>query len=192
MQPMRTEEVTIWSLEMRGPEQLRAVRAPGAGLTVRRAELPSPELSRFFYTAIGGDWYWIDRLSWDYEDWMRWVARRGHETWTAWLQGAPAGYFELGPKEAGSIEIAFFGLLAAFTGRRLGGHLLTCAAERAWARGAQRVWLHTCSLDAPHALANYEARGFRRFSEETRVVRVPEAPPGPWPGARSGPTRAAS
>ncbi len=26
-----------------------------------------PELNRFFYKAIGGDWYWIDRLPWTYE-----------------------------------------------------------------------------------------------------------------------------
>ena len=29
--------------------------------------------------------------------------------------------------------------------------------------GAQRVWLHTCNLDGPHALANYQKRGFRIY-----------------------------
>jgi len=31
--------------------------------------------------------------------------------------------------------------------------------------GASRVWLHTCTLDHPSALANYKARGFRIFKE---------------------------
>jgi hypothetical protein len=26
-----------------------------------------------------------------------------------------------------------------------------------------RVWVHTCTLDGPHALANYEARGLERY-----------------------------
>jgi hypothetical protein len=35
-----------------------------------------------------------------------------------------------------------------------------------WDRGAERVWLHTCSLDSPAALPSYERRGFRRYHEE--------------------------
>jgi hypothetical protein len=32
-------------------------------LDIRRAEVPSPELSRFLYTAVGSDWCWHERLS---------------------------------------------------------------------------------------------------------------------------------
>jgi hypothetical protein len=28
------------------------------------------------------------------------------------------------------------------------------------------VWVHTCTLDAPTALANYQARGLRIYKEE--------------------------
>ena len=31
-----------------------------------------------------------------------------------------------------------------------------------------RVWLHTCTLDSPQALPNYEARGMRIFKRERR------------------------
>jgi hypothetical protein len=48
----------------------------------------------------------------------------------------------------------------------LGGSLLTHAVEEAWKLGAGRVWLHTCTLDSPHALPNYRARGFRDFRTE--------------------------
>jgi hypothetical protein len=30
-----------------------------------------------------------------------------------------------------------------------------------------RVWLHTCTKDHPHALSNYQARGFQVFRTET-------------------------
>jgi ribosomal protein S18 acetylase RimI-like enzyme len=77
----------------------------------------------------------------------------------------PAGYFELKREASGAIEIAYFGLLPSAIGRALGKHLLTLAVEHAWRERPSRVWLHTSSLDHPHALGNYMKRGFR-------IVRV--------------------
>jgi hypothetical protein len=48
----------------------------------------------------------------------------------------------------------------------------------------RRVWLHTCSLDHPAALANYQARGFRIFDTVERLEEVPDGPLEPWPGAQ--------
>ena len=61
------------------------------------------------------------------------------------------------------MEVASFGVLPQFIGRGLGGLLLTAALERAWEEGTRRVWLHTCSWDHPHALANYKARGLEVY-----------------------------
>jgi hypothetical protein len=44
--------------------------------------------------------------------------------------------------------------------------------------------VHTCSLDHPSALANYQARGFEVFEVETVPQDLPDLPPGPWPGAK--------
>jgi GNAT superfamily N-acetyltransferase len=78
-----------------------------------------------------------------------------------------SGYAELDPAQLpASIEISNFGLLPGFAGLGLGGHLLSFAVSRALTL-APRVWVHTCSLDGPHALANYEARGLTLFSTET-------------------------
>jgi hypothetical protein len=65
----------------------------------------------------------------------------------------------------------------------LGGALLTATVERAWALGARRVWVHTCSLDHPNALPGYQARGFRVFKIVHTEEELPERSPGPWPGA---------
>jgi GNAT superfamily N-acetyltransferase len=177
-------DVTTWSLEMRSPADLRPAPRPDLDLRLTRAELASPEFARFLYTAVGGDWYWLDRLGWTYAQWEERLSRPGLETWAAYVCGTPAGYFELDPQEAGSVEIAYFGLLPGFIGKGLGGWLLTQAIERAWAMGAERVWVHTCSLDGPSALANYQARGMTVFKRETAGQDLPGAPPGPWPGAR--------
>jgi GNAT superfamily N-acetyltransferase len=176
--------VVTHHLEMTDPRALRPARHRPEGGELKQAKIPCPELNRFFYTAVGGDWYWIDRLGWTYEQWRSWVDRPELETWAAYQDGTPAGYFELEAQPGDSIEIAYFGLLPAFIGRGLGGWLLTAAIKRGWQRGAVRVWLHTCSLDHPQALANYLARGFRQFREEVEEKELPDQSPGPWPGAR--------
>jgi GNAT superfamily N-acetyltransferase len=180
---MGKREITVWSLEMTSREDFRPSRAV-EGFEVRQARIPSPELNRFFYTAVGSDWFWIDRLSWTYAQWLAWLDRPELETWIGSLEGTPAGYFEL-ERQGESVELAYFGLLPRFIGKGLGGSLLTSAVCRAWELGASRVWLHTCSLDGPAALPAYQARGFRIFHEERLVNDFPDETPGPWPGAKT-------
>ncbi len=174
-------DITTWYLEQHGPDEL--IPARPAPVTVTRAEVVSPELNRFLYTAVGGDWFWIDRLGWTWQQWHDWLSRPGVETWVAYQRGTPAGYFEL-DAAGGEVEIAYFGLLPAFVGQGIGGHLLTVALRRAWELTTARVWVHTCSLDGPAALANYQARGMKLYRTETTDEEVPVAAPGPWPGAR--------
>jgi ribosomal protein S18 acetylase RimI-like enzyme len=185
-------EVTTWYLEQTAAADLRPARQPDAasGIRIVRAEVPSPEFSRFLYTAVGGDVAWTDRLSWDYARWQGHLGQPGTETWVACERGTPAGFMELDAQDEGTVEIAYFGLLPAFRGRRIGGHLLTVGTARAWdlaqrhpgRQATRRVWLHTCTKDGPHALENYRRRGFRLY--DTRVTEEPATvQPGPWPGA---------
>ncbi|MGK5632793.1 GNAT family N-acetyltransferase [Streptomyces sp. URMC 123] len=169
--------VTTWYLEQTSPADLvpAAEPAPGRDIRVIRAELPSPELSRFLYTTVGADVSWTDQLGWTREQWRAHVERPGVETWIAYERGTPAGYIELMAGEEGAdegaVEIRYFGLLPDFRGRGIGGHLLTVGTARAWDLGerrpelppTKRVWLHTCSKDGPYALENYRRRGFRVF-----------------------------
>jgi GNAT superfamily N-acetyltransferase len=176
-------EVTTWYLEMQAPEQLVRVAAPLLEARVERADIPSPELNRFLYTAVGGNWYWIERLGWDYARWLAYLDRPAVETLVLYVSGTPAGYVELEVQPEDNVEVAHFGLLPRFIGQGLGGFLLGVGVERAWAQGARRVWVHTCSLDGPHALANYTARGFRVYRESVDLLELPEQTPGPWPNA---------
>jgi GNAT superfamily N-acetyltransferase len=92
-----------------------------------------------------------------------------HQTWVAYQQGAIAGYFEL-HRQGDEVEILYFGLAPQFIGKGLGGFLLSEAIAKAWQwQGANRVWVHTCTLDHPHALKNYQARGFRIYKEEVEA-----------------------
>jgi ribosomal protein S18 acetylase RimI-like enzyme len=180
-----------WYLELPQAAAYRPARAR-PGFEVRRAEHPAPELSRFFYGAVGGDWYWTDRLAWTREAWQAWLDRAEVETWLGHLDGTPAGYFELEFQPERQVEIVYFGLLPGFAGRGLGGALLGGAIERALGAGATRVWCHTCSLDHPAALNNYRARGMRVYRQEVSRRRLPERSPGTWPGIRGTREQAAA
>ena len=171
-------------LEMRSRDALRPVLVAPTEVVVLRAMAPSPELNRYLYTAVGGDHHWRDRLGWTWAQWMTWLDRPEHETWILSWAGTPAGYFEL-ERTGDEVELAYFGLLPAFAGRRLGGYLLTQAVDRAWTMhpGIRRVWVHTCTLDHPAALKNYQSRGVSVFREEEAAMDLPEAPAGPWTGA---------
>jgi GNAT superfamily N-acetyltransferase len=171
--------VTTWYLELLRPHDLRPARVPDGALSLVRAEIPLPELNRFLYTAVGRGWYWLDRVVWDEARWLAWLDRPELETWVLYVSGTPAGYFEIESQPGGNVELAYFGLLPRFMGRGLGGYLLTKAIERAFELGAARVWVHTCSLDAPQALANYQARGFRIYAEQTIERELPEVPCAP-------------
>jgi len=176
-------EVTTWYLEMLDPRQLRPAFSDHPKLVVMQAEVPSPEFSRFLYTSVGGDWYWIDRLDWTKSRWLDYLKRPELQTWVAYVSGTPAGYIELESQPGSNVEIAYFGILPQFTGQRMGAHLLSVGVRQAWALDARRVWVHTCSLDGPFALANYQARGFQLYKDETRIQEVPDKPIGPWLGA---------
>jgi len=140
-------------------------------------------LNRFLYTAAGGDWFWVDRLGWSYDEWMAWLDRPEVETWVLHSCGTPAGYFELEMQLGSSVEVAYLGLLPPFVGKGLGVGLLSAAVGRAWELGAARVWLHTCTLDHPRALEMYQERGFRVFKEEHVCQDLPDDTPGPWPNS---------
>lgn len=175
---MRT--VTTYYLEIRDQATFRPSTAKPDDVRLALVNPPLPELNRFFYTGVGGDWCWTDRLGWSLKEWLNYLSAPGVETWVLSVGGVPAGYFELDAR-SGDPEVAYFGMLPTFVGRGLGGYLLTAAVERAWQLG-RRVWVHTCSLDHPSALPAYRARGFVEYRRTVAEIADSFGPPGVWPG----------
>ena len=177
--------VTTTYLEMNSASQ--AISFEGEPrLELRRAEIACPELNRLLYVAVGSDWWWYTRLGWTREQWLAWVDRPELETWVGYLSGTPAGYFELELQAGRQVELSYFGLLPSFIGRGLGAELLSAAVERAWQHDPLRVWVHTCTLDHPRALPNYQARGFKVFKSEESIEELPDDPLQLWPAAAPG------
>ncbi len=165
--------VRTW-LEMHSPEQLRRAVPPEPSAVLEQA-LCDVTLYRALYASVGRPFHWHDRDHWSDEQLATYLARPEVAIWILRLAHDPAGYFELVRHEDGSAEIAYFGLTQPHIGRGLGRFLLSRAVEEAWALGARRVWLHTCTLDHPAALPNYLARGFRPWRSETYTAEVPGA-----------------
>ncbi len=168
-------EVIRTYLEMRAPSDLRPGRSEDPLIKIELQRDCSVELFRLLYIAVGKNYHWVDRLPWTNEQITTYLQEPGVSLWLMTYDGETAGYFELKQCEDGSTEIAYFGLMPQFIGRGLGKHLLTCATEQAWAEGANRVWLHTCTLDDPAALPNYLKRGFRAFKTELYQIQLQSA-----------------
>lgn len=170
-------EVTRTYLELTALEELRPFALEAPDLTLERVADREPALYRHLYLAVGGPYDWVDRAAWSDQEILAHLSQACVSVWVLSRGPAPVGYFELAAGPAPAVEIAYFGLFPDQFGRGLGKHLLTLAVERAFALGARRVWLHTCTLDHPAALPNYLARGFRPFRRETYTVeREPGAP----------------
>ena len=167
-------EVVRTYLELRSPEQFRPARFVDPAVRVLRRDGIDNARYRRLYETVGARWHWTDRNRWSEETLASHLARPVISVWECLADGESAGFFELEQHADRSVEIAYFGLTPPFMGRGLGKALLSRAVEEAWALGAARVWLHTCTLDSPHALPNYQARGFTPFNRETYVVQLPD------------------
>ncbi len=168
-------------LEMTSAADLRPALSADPRVRVERLEDCPASFYRYLYTEVGRRYQWWDRIEWTDDDIRAYLASPDVSLWLITYGGAPAGYFELRRHTDESTEIVYLGLLQEYISRGLGKHLVSVAAERAWAQGARRVWLHTCTLDDPAALPNYLKRGFRIVRQEPYCP--PEPPPSGGPAA---------
>ena len=171
-----TVKVTRTYLELTDRAQFRTAFGHFPEIVIGHASKPLPDLYRLCYRAVGEAFHWFDRRDWTDQEIANHLADPVIQLFVATrLTGKKkadlAGWYELRrvPEDT-SVEIAYFGIVAAEFGRGFGKHLLSSAVRDAWALGPKRVWLHTCTLDHPNALPNYLARGFTPYRTETYEV----------------------
>ncbi len=159
--------VTTYYLQITDIAQLKA-KTESRGLQVKECTTKQWEYNRFLYTWVGKKWRWFDKLKWSDEEWQAYAEADDLRTWVGYVDGSPAGFFELNQQAEAAVEIVTFGLASNFIGKGYGGYFLSEAIKSAFAwDNAQRVWLHTCTLDHPSALNNYQSRGFQLYKTET-------------------------
>jgi GNAT superfamily N-acetyltransferase len=167
-------DIEITHLEMLArPERPRLPVPVGPTLALIRAEHPILSFYRYLYDSVGGPWLWFERRIMDDERLAAILQDAKVQLTVLYAGGVPAGFYELDGRVAGSVELAYFGLMPEFIGRRLGPFLLDRAIEAAWAQAPERVWVHTCTLDHPKALALYQRAGFVPFRRDRLRIRDP-------------------
>ena len=155
-------------LEIKSLKNLREVNSPNQNLIVEKINPPDIEINKFFYRNIGKNHRWVDRLIWDNIKWSTYLNNINVHTYVLKSNEDLVGYFEvILDKLTDSSEIAYFGILENFIGKKFGGYFLSEAIKKCFSLSSKRVWVHTCTLDHKNALNNYLKRGMKVFKEET-------------------------
>ncbi|MEP7293089.1 MAG: GNAT family N-acetyltransferase [Chloroflexota bacterium] len=149
-------------LQMSCREQCAPVAPERDDVRVEQIVNPTVEFYRFLYRSVGEQLRWRDRLIMPDAELEAALKKPSTSVYVLQVGDHPAGYVEL-VRDGQATEIAYFGLFPQYQGIGLGKYLLSYAIERAWEAGVERVWVHTCNLDSPHALDNYVRRGFQVY-----------------------------
>ena len=157
-------------LEIKSLKDFKEVKKPSEDYSVVLVDQKDFQLNKFFYKNIGKNCHWIDRLVWTDINWIKYVSDEKLFTYILKEKNEIAGYFELiFSEDIKEAEIAYFGILEEYFGKKLGGYLLSEAIKSSFSMGALRLWVHTCSLDHKNALLNYQSRGMKIFKSETLI-----------------------
>jgi GNAT superfamily N-acetyltransferase len=146
---------------------------PEGAWTLRR--VPSPDLDWFrdLYRRVGEEWLWFSRLQMADADLAAIIRSPMVDVYALVHEERDEGLLELDFRDAGLCELAFFGVTADLIGGGAGRWLMNRALELAWSRPVRRVWVHTCTLDHPSALAFYRRSGFRPFRRQIEIADDP-------------------
>lgn len=153
-------EVTVTYLEM-NTRPARHVPAPlNRHIALLAAKNVPLHFYRYLQDRVGRDWTWVNALRLSDEELSARLASPRCDMRVLYVDGVPAGFFELKLDLPAEIEIAYFGLMAHAAGQGLGRWFLGAAIEAAWEHNPAKVVLQTCTLDHPAALPLYQKMGF--------------------------------
>lgn len=163
----------VTSLEMANRPPLRAM--PQSELRLERWSATDPAKYRTLYRRVGEPWLWFSRLELDDTALKAIIDDPKVRIWAAVdRRGIEIGILELDFRESGQCEVAFFGLVPELTGKGHGKWLMAMALQAAWGEpGVARVWVHTCTLDGPGALAFYIKSGFLPYQRQIETFPDP-------------------
>ena len=168
----------VTSLEMTARPVRQTLTPLPHGVALERVKSPELDWYRQLFRSVGEDWLWFSRLRLD-DAQLGAIIHDPDVHVHALTAPSPtggvveAGIMELDFRTAGQCEIAFFGLKSDFVGQGLGRDMMNAAIERAWRQPIDRLWVHTCSLDHPAALAFYRRSGFRVYRQQVEIAKDP-------------------
>ncbi len=167
------EKITRNYLEIKSIKELSGISKPGEDYKIEKVSRNDFQLNKFLYKQIGKKYNWVDRLAWTDRQWRHYVSNEEVFTYVLKKKDDLAGFFELiFHRNKSEVEMAYFGLLEEYMGKKLGGYMLSDAIKKSFSLNANRIWVHTCSLDHKNALENYLSRGMKIFNTEVMNVKT--------------------
>src|SRR5688572_29954545 len=141
----RTVQTTVTYLAMTTrPSQLPPMPSTPRLALMKTEKIPL-HFYRYLYGAVGGSWLWIERLQLDDRALAAKIHREKLEISVLYANGSPAGYYELDFAAADRTDLVYFGLMAEWTGARIGPWLLGSAVTEGFSRGAKEIAVNTCT-----------------------------------------------
>jgi GNAT superfamily N-acetyltransferase len=168
--PKALDTIITW-LEMTAPPAKRYQLPLGVNAAILHAEKPQLSFYRFLQFQVGHPWNWETRLRLDDETLAAAIHAGTTEVYVLYLDGAPAGFYEVNRADPAVSDLAYFGLMPHSAGRGLGRWFLSRAIEACWASEPERVTVNTCTLDHPAALSLYQKLGFQPCNQTPGKVR---------------------
>ena len=126
-------DTTVTFLEMTARPAMRAALPLGVNAVILHAEEPPLAFYRYLQFQVGHPWHWESRLRMDDETLAGRIHAETTDIFVVYLDGAPAGFFEIDRAKADVTDLAYFGLMPHASGRGLGRWLLMSAIDACWA-----------------------------------------------------------
>ena len=168
--------VHITALEMTAPPK-QSLPVP---VNVQTAILSAPDIPlafyRFLYRQVGSRWHWVDRLRMTDETLAATLYDKRNSVTVLYVNGAPAGFFELLQIDEDTVELSHFGLFERALGHGIGKWFLLQTLYATWALNPKRVTITTNNLDHPRALQLYQMFGFSPVgTQDAELVPLSDA-----------------
>jgi len=164
-------EVTVTFLEMTAPPAHSRPLPMNRQVALLRARAIPLHFYRYLVDRVGRRWHWVNILRMSDEELAASIHAPDRDIRVFYLDGAPAGFFDLKPHLPGEVELAYFGMMDHATGQGLGRWFLGAAVDAAWSYSPERVTVQTCTLDHPAALPLYQKLGFAPVGQKKEVVK---------------------
>ncbi len=168
----------VTCLEMWAPPRLRASRLSDESFLLAPWIKPDIAAFRDLFRQVGQDWLWHSRLHMKDETLRAILDSADIDLYRLMSGNTVLGLLELDFREPPHCEMSFFGLVPEAIGKGAGRYLIDRGIHLAWNRRSgqspiERLWVHTCTFDHPHALGFYQKAGFVPYAFMVEVQDDP-------------------
>jgi len=164
-------EVTVTFLEMQAPPAHYPPLPYNRQIALLRTKDMPLHFYRYLTDRVGRKWHWVNTLKLSDEELEATIHREDRDIRVLYLDGAPAGFFDVKPHLPQEAELAYFGMMEHAQGQGIGRWFLGAAIEACWSHDPRKVTVQTCTLDHPAALPLYQKLGFRPVAQKKEVVQ---------------------